>query len=270
MPYNKQKGYPLGVPPYRKNVGIRGQLTKIYSDIQSAIRSHNRDAIRMLIAKRRPLLHIQTIDHQSAGARYRLKSEFCFLKKTYGKDNIQFCKKYDIYMHKRISNYKDYKKYFNQCAKAVQDIHQFRRAALLRSQSSAPVKNFDIFRHRTFESLIDWETIKQIRVGDISLSFMIKRKNDSKKNILFIIPYNYPSTPPTIFINGTPLRDCSSKNDVKVQLAWWMRREQSGPAPSIMRSALTKEWSHPDIPVMGIEQCVQVLETFLDEIPLKK
>ena len=213
-------------------------------------------------------MHSRIIFEQQA--QQRIQSEFYDLTRSKGEDYIYFSKKYNIYMRKRITTPRDYKEHFHHRAKEAQDSRQFRRAALLRAQSSIPhhkdhMDEFTAFH--IFETLIDWGTIRQMNVQDISLSFMIRRRDNSKKNITFVIPCYYPYTPPILFINGTPFRSIKRDDDIKVQLVGWRWHHgiNQRRAPFITQSALTTEWS----PAYGIEQCVQLVEPLLDEIPLK-
>ena len=99
------------------------------------------------------------------------------------------------------------------------------------------------FYFHMFQTPIEWTHIKQMKSKDMPLSFMIKLKNNSKKNLLFIIPRNYPFKGPIIFINGYPLNKMKGKDD----------------ATDNIISLLTIEWS----PVYTIIKFVKLLEAFL-------
>ncbi len=198
--------------------------------------------------------HTHVTQSGCTDARRRIQEELYYLRHVETSGMIYFSKKYNIYFQTKITKQKDYKKHFHECAKEAQNMGCWRHAALLRSQSSVSLKKYNIYKYHTFETLIDWETIKQMKVEDISLLFIIKKRDDPKKKILFIIPSNYPFIPPRIFIDKMPLYKLIG--NVKVLIS-------SFPFASrlLTRSALTTEWS----PAYGIEQCVKLWEAFLHQ-----
>ena len=203
--------------------------------------------------------HTHVTQSGCTDARRRLQGELCYLRRVETSGMIYFSKKYNIYFQTKITKQKDYMKHFQQCAKEAQNMGCWRRAALLRSQSYVSPEKYNIYKYHTFETLIDWETIKRIPVDEISLLFIIKRRDDPKKKILFIIPSNYPFIPPRIFINKMPLYRLIA--NVKVLFLNMMSGRALEQPRLLTRSALAMEWS----PIYGIEQCVQFWEAFLHQ-----
>jgi hypothetical protein len=237
-------------------MGQPRQLIDIKNDICSAIRLRDRNAIRRLMNERRPVLHSMRIASQERRryhqAQCRLWNDIDLLFHLPDKDNICFYKKYNIYMYQEINTYKEYENYFKQRANIAQNNIRwllmapssggFRRAALLRSQSSIRPNHLHD-RSNKFRIHLDLNTIKQIKSKDIPLSFTIIDKNDSNKNITFIVPYNYPFKPPKISINNIPLMDLKGKDDTSDTLI----------------GLLTEEWRA----TRTIHKCIQLLETIL-------